>query len=186
MNATTVSATGGATLALAAVLVFWVIGAYNRLVAMRNDIAQAWSKVQLALDQRSATVEPLGLALREPMAAEQGALDTWLAAHAEAAKAATRLQARAVDQQAAQAWVTAEAALAAAASRVLALLDQHAELRQQEQVADLTSRWREAQARLPFARQLFNEAAQAYNDARVVLPTRWVAAGFKLRPAGLI
>ena len=177
---------GAATLVLAAVLVFWVIGAYNRLVAMRNQIAQAWAKVQTALDQRAAAVQPLGLALREPMVAEQGALDTWLAAHAEATRAATSLCARAVDKGAAQAWVTAETSLAAAASRVLALLEQHAELRLQEQVAELTTRWREAQARLPFARQLFNEAAQAYNDALVVFPTRWVAAGFKLRQAGLI
>ena len=180
------SAYGFALLALAAVLVFWVIGAYNRLVAMRNEIAQAWAKVQVALDQRSAAVEPLSQVLREPMAAEQGALDTWLAAHAQAAKAAARLSARAVDEEAAQAWVAAEATLAAAASRVLALLDQQAELRLQEEVADLSTRWREAHARLPFARQLFNEAAQAYNDARVVFPTQWVAAGFKLRPAGLI
>ena len=177
---------GMAMLVLAAVLAFWMIGAYNRLVAMRNEIAQAWAKVQVALDQRGATVEPLGLALREPMAAEHGALDTWLAAHVESTRAATSLSARAVDKEAAQAWVTAEAALAAATSRVLALLDQHAELRAQEQVAELTTRWREAQARLPFARQLFNEAAQAYNDALVVFPTRWVAAGFKLRQAGLI
>jgi LemA protein len=175
-----------AALVIAAVLVFWVIGAYNRLVAMRNDIAQAWGKVQIALDQRAAAADPLVLALREPMAAEQGALDTWQAAHADAAKAALSLSARAVDEAAAQAWVAAESSLAAAASRMLALLDQHADLRLQDPVASLAAGWRDAQARLPFARQLFNEAAQAYNQALDVFPTHWVATGFKLRRAGLI
>lgn len=169
-----------------AVLFFWVIGAYNRLVAMRNEIAQAWTKVQVALDQRAAAAAPLVLAVREPLAAEQGALDTWQAAHAEAAKAALSLSARAVDETAALAWVAAETTLAAAASRMLALLDQHAELKLQEPVAALATSWREAQARLPFARQLFNEAAQAYNQAREVFPTHWVATSFKLRRAGLI
>jgi hypothetical protein len=35
-------------------------------------------------------------------------------------------------------------------------------------------------------RQLFNETAQAYNEAVGLFPTRLVASGFGLRPAGLI
>lgn len=175
-----------ALLMLAAVLLFWVIGAYNRLVSMRNDIAQAWAKVQQALDQRGAAVEPLVAALREPMAAEQGALQTWLAAHAEASRCAAAMAARPVAEPQAQAWVAAEGTLAAAASRVLALLDQHAELRLQDPVAELTASWRDGQARLPFARQLFNEAAGAYNEALQVLPTQVVARGFGLERAGLV
>lgn len=175
-----------AALALAAVLLFWVIGAKNRLVALRNSIADAWAKVQTALDQRGAAVEPLVAALREPMAAEQGALDTWTTAHAEARKAAAALAARPVDESRAQAWVAAESALAAAASRVLALLDQHTELRQQEPVAALAQAWRDGQARLPFARQLYNEAAAVYNDALGVFPTPLVARAFKLGRAGTL
>lgn len=170
----------------AAVLLFWVIGAYNRLVAMRNGIADAWSKLQVALDQRGAAVSPLVAALRAPMAAEQGALDTWSQAHAEADKAARAMAAKPVDESRAQAWLAAESALAAAASRVLALLDQHTELRLQDPVAPLAARWREGQARLPFARQLFNEAAAAYNEALGVFPTQLIAQGFKLGRAGLI
>ena len=147
-------------LALAAVLLFWVIGAKNRLVALRNSIADAWAKVQTALDQRGAAVEPLVAALREPMAAEQGALDTWTTAHAEARKAAAALAARPVDESRAQAWVAAESALAQA--------------------------WRDGQARLPFARQLYNEAAAAYNDALGVFPTPLVARAFKLGRAGTL
>ena len=172
--------------ALGAVLLFWVIGAHNRLVAMRNGIADAWSKVQQALEQRGAAVAPLVAALREPMAAEQGALDSWVAAHADAVKAAAALTARPVDEARAQAWVAAEAGLAAAATRVLALLDQQPELRLQDPVAALAAGWREGQARLPFARQLFNEAAGDYNEALAVFPTQIVASGLRLARAGLI
>ncbi len=175
-----------AALLLAAVLLFWVIGAHNRLVAMRNDIASAWSKVQAALDQRGAAVEPLMAALMEPMAAEQGALHTWAAAHTLARQAAATLAARPVGQAQAQAWVAAEAALAAATSRVLALLGQDANLRGQDSVASPAAQWADGQARLPFARQLFNEAASAYNEALGVFPTRWVARGLGLQAGGLI
>ena len=181
MNSTAV-----ATVVVAAVLLFWVIGAYNRLVAMRNGIADAWAKVQDALTQLGAAVEPLVTALRQAMAAEQGALDTWLASHGEATKAASAMLARPMAEHNAQAWVAAETALAAAASRVLALLDQHGELRRADAVAALATTWHDGQARLPFARQLFNESAQAYNDAIALIPTRWVARGFSLGRAGLI
>ena len=174
------------TLAIFAVLLFWVIGANNRLVSLRNAIASAWSKVQDALSQRASGVQALGALLREPMAAEQGALDTWLAAHAEAAKAAAALGSRPVNEAATQAWVAAESALAAAASRLLALLEQQPDLAQREGFTDALTAWREGQSRLPFARQLFNEAAGTYNDAADQFPTRIVARSFRLGRAGLI
>lgn len=169
-----------------AVLLFWVIGAYNRLVAMRNGIAAAWVKVQDALAQRAAGVDELAQRLREPLAAEQGALDTWLAAHGEAAKAAAALGGKPVSEELALAWVAAESALAAAASRLLALLEQQPELGQDEPVVQAMAAWRDGQSRLPFARQLFNEAAAAYNQAAAQFPTRIVARGFGLARAGLI
>ena len=175
-----------AALLVAAVLLFWVIGAYNRLVAMRNGIADAWGKVQDALAQRGAAVAPLVAALRDAMAAEQGALDTWLAAHVEASKAASAMAGKPIVESNAQAWVTSETALAAAASRVLALLDQHRELRHADPVAALATTWRDGQARLPFARQLFNDAAMRYNEAVGLFPTQWVARGFGLSRAGLL
>ena len=87
-----------AVAALGAVLLFWVIGAYNRLVALRNDIGAAWVRVHETLQLRNAALAPLVGALREPMAAEQGALDTWLAAHADAVKAAASLASKPVSE----------------------------------------------------------------------------------------
>ena len=171
---------------LAAVLLFWVIGAYNRLIAMRNKLAQAWARLQSALDQRGAALQPLVACLRAPMAAEAGALDAWLAAHAQSSQAAAAMTLRPVNEPHAAAWVAAEATLASAAARALALLDQHSELALQEPVTTLAANWRAGQEQLPFARQAFNDLAQAYNDAVGQFPTRWVAHSFTLERAGLI
>ena len=65
----------GLVLALAAVAVFWMVGAYNRLVALRNAVSQAWGRIDDTLRLRAAAAEPLLAALREPLASEQGALD---------------------------------------------------------------------------------------------------------------
>ena len=167
-------------------LVFWVLGAYNRLMALRNAIGQAWARVGDALRQRAAVTQPLVAALREPMAAEHGALDGLLRAHEAAMRAAAQMAMRPVLPAHAQAWVAAEAALAAVAARLLALLDQHPEAQASEPVAGLVATWREAQARLPFARQLFNQETQVYNEAIALIPTCWLARAFRFRPAGLL
>jgi len=174
------------TLLAVAVLVFWIIGAYNRLIALRNGIAEAWARVQAALQQRAGAVQPLLAALQEPMAAEAGALQAFADAHAECQKAGTAMNTRPVDEHHAAAWVAAEARLAAAAARVMALLEQQRELAATDAVATPLAAWREGQAQLPFARQLFNQAATAYNEAEAQFPTHIVARGFRLSRAGAI
>ncbi len=171
-------------LALAAVLVFWAVGAYNRLTALRGAIAAAWAKVDESSRQRGSAADALLAALREPLAAEHGALDAWQAALADAARAAATLGAKPVVPAHAVAWVAAEAALSAAASRVFALLEQQAELRQSEPVAGQVQAWNEASKRLRFARQLFNEAAVPYDEAIATFPTNLLVRAFRFRPAG--
>jgi LemA protein len=173
-----------AMLAAAAVLVLWMVGAYNRLVVLRNVIKQAWAKVDDALHQRAAAAVPLLEALRGPLAAEQGALDRLQAAQHETTRAAAVMAGLPVDEAHASAWVASEAALAAAASRVLALLEYSDDARQAPDVQAQATLWREAQARLVFARQLFNEAAEEYNAAIAQFPTRLLVSMFRFGPAG--
>lgn len=173
-------------LALGALLVFWMVGAYNRLVALRNAIVQAWAKVDEALRQRAAAAEPLLAALREPLAAEQGALDRLQAALAEATRTAAAMGARPVVQDNAVAWVAAEATLAAAASRVFALFEHDATLRALPGVAGPATAWHEASTRLGFARQLFNETAEPYNAALKLFPTSLLVGMFRFGQAGRV
>ena len=133
-----------AALLLAAVLLFWALGAHNRLVAQRNAIAQAWARVMEALRQRATVAQPLVAVLREPLAAEHGALDNLLLTHEAALRAAADMSARPVLPANAQAWVAAEAAVAAAATRLLALLEQHPGVLAEEPVANLVATWNEA------------------------------------------
>lgn len=173
-------------LLLAAVLLFWMVGAYNRLVTLRNGIGQAWAKVDEALKLRTVAAAPLLAALREPLAAEHGALDAAQVALAEAARAAGMMAARPVEEAHATAWLAAENQVSAATTRLFALMEHHPALRQDETVGVSERAWREAQNRLAFARQLFNDAAQVYNAAIVLFPTRLLTPMFRFGPAGRI
>lgn len=173
-----------AVVLVAAVLVFWMLGAYNRLVSLRNAIGTAWQQVDAALAHRAAAVSPLVAALRVSLADEGAALDALLTGHAQVAAAADALRVRPVLAEPAAALVGAEAAMVSASTRVLALLDLHPTLRDGPEVAPHAAALREAQPRLAFARQLFNEAVQAYNDAARQFPTRILVRLYGFGTAG--
>ena len=172
-----------AVLALAAVLVFWMVGAYNRLVALRNAIAAAWAGVAETLNQRGEVVAPLLAALHEPLVAEHGALDALRSSHGLAQAAATEMKAHPLHPAAVAGWRNAESALASAASRVLSLLDQHAELRTTPDVATAVATWHLSESRLVYGCQVFDAAVAAYNEATAQLPTRWLLRLFGFAPA---
>lgn len=173
-----------AALAAAAVLVFWMVGAYNRLVGLRNKVGTAWQQVDEVLLRRGEAVAPLVAALRDGLVGEGAALDALLTAQAQVAAAADALRPRPVIAEAAQALTRADALMAAATARVLALLDLQVELRHAETVAPHAQALREAEPRLAFARQLFNDAVQAYNDAARQWPTRLLTRLFGFGTAG--
>ena len=171
-------------LAVAAVLVFWMVGGYNRLVALRTTIGQAFAQIDELVQRRNAAAIALVSAARPAMVAEQSALDAWLAAQAAARTAADALRARPVVADRAAALQSAEPPLAAATARVMALLDQHPEVLSEATTAAHVATLREIDARLGFARQLFNEAAQAYNDAARQFPTRLLTRLYGFGTAG--
>jgi LemA protein len=173
-------------LVAASVLAFWTLGAYNRLMGLRNGISRAWAKLDEALQQRAQAAHPLLAALQAPLASEAGALQATQSALADAAHAATQMSARPMVASHAQAWVVAEATLASASARLFALLDQHPDARALPAVPANTAQWQDAEQRLKFARQVFNDTAASYNAACVVFPTRLLVRLFKFSPAGLL
>lgn len=168
---------------LAALLVFWALGAHNRLMTLRSAIAAAWAQLDEPMQRRGHAVLSLTEALREPLADEGVALDSLHAAQQACAEAAQALRRRAQDAPRAKALAAAEAALAAALTRVLALLEPQAALRGEPVLASHLAVLHEAAPRMDFARQLYNDAVQAYNEALRQFPTQLLARLFGFAPA---
>jgi LemA protein len=172
-------------LLLAAVLVAsWMVGAYNRLVALRGAIVAAWQELAEGLQGRAEATAALLAVLRAPMAAEQGALDALPVAQGQVSAAAQALGVRPAQAELAAALMAAESALNAAASRVLALQEQHAELRNDPAVAVPLAAWHSCTPRLVFRRQTYNKACADYNEAVALVPTRWLAQLYGFGAAG--
>jgi LemA protein len=175
-------------LGVLAVLLFWFVGAYNRLMRLRNAVGKAWEQFEPALQRRSEAMAIVVEAMREPLAEEAGTLQALQEADTrQRAAAVAATQARATVEEV-SAWVAAEAALASPASRLRALIELHRPLGREglpdPALAGALAAWAETEPRLGFARQAFNDSAQVYNRALTQWPTRLLAGPFGFRLAG--
>lgn len=172
--------------AVAVLLVFWTLGAHNRLVELRNQIIAAWDQVDEPLQRRAAALTPLVTGLRAHFPDEQGALDAVQVALAQVQAGADGLRARPALAPRAAVLATAESALSSALSRLLALVEQRSSLGADATLAPHVAALREATQRLGFARQLFNDAVVAYNAAARQFPTRLLSRLFGFSAAGTL
>ena len=177
-------------LVVLAVLLAWVVGAYNRMVRLRTAIISAWEQIVAALVKRSEAMSAVVAAVREPLASEAATLQALTEADAKqrsAADGVRQARARIADVSL---WVNAEAAVASPASRLRALIELQPALIQESdqgpQLAAALAAWREAEPRILFVRQGFNDAVDRYNTAIHQWPTRLIASPLGFRSAGRI
>ena len=165
-------------LVLVAALVFWLVGAYNRLVRLRGTIARSFVPVHTQLLQRQTLLLELIAAL-EPLLTNAGPrLDALRAACGLSAAACARAKLR----------PGAAAAIASLRSAEDRLGEARAHLPVQSapgtELAALNAQLAAADSTLDFARTLFNAAVTDYNDAVRQFPTVLIVSLFDFRSAG--
>jgi LemA protein len=181
-----VSSAQWAALAFVAVLVFWMLGGYNRLMRLRNRIGEAFTRLDEALARRLQAVPPLAAALQEKLPGEQASLDALLAALAQHEAAVAAARSHVTSPAAMSRLLAAEGELASALLRVQALLDRRGDVASLADVSAPLAAVHEADARITFTRQLFNDAVLAYNDARSLFPTSLLARLYRLDAAAAL
>ncbi len=159
---------------LAAVAVLWALGAYNRLVRLRNAIHGAWAALDDALHRRDELLPPRLAARR---AADPAAADAASAALAALRSAAEAMRARPLEAARGEALSRAEERLHAALAGVIDRVPADPEA---------PDDWHANEQRLAFARQAFNAAVDAYNAALAQFPTRLLRPLFGFAPAAQV
>lgn len=172
--------------AVAAVLLFWAVGAYNRLVSLRNDISRAFVPVDAQIRQRHQLLAQWVDALRPLLEHQPAALDAVTAACGQLQAACDVVRSRPSAARPMASLRLAEETLAEARSRLRSELPAKPEMLAGLGMAALNDQLAAADSTLGFARRQFNEATQNYNDALDQFPT-WVIAGvFRFRGAGTL
>lgn len=160
---------------VAAVLLFWGIGAYNRLMRLRNAIGEAYVQLDQHLSERAEVCTKLVALLRPVLPSEQSTFDALESAQTEAQAAAQAARARPYAADPVGSLAVASAVHAAALARLTSLIEHQPELREQAGVDPLVDELKLIERQRAFSRQVFNQAVAQYNEAAAQFPTRVLA-----------
>ena len=174
------------TLAILALLIFWAVGAYNRLVRLRNAITNAFAQIDVQLKRRHDLIPNLVDVARKYLEHERETLERVTAARNQAIAAADLVRARPGQPGPVKSLGLAEEVLASAMRGFNAVVESYPELKADETLQRLSEELTHTENKVAFARQLFNDATLDYNNAAQQFPANAVAGVFGFREGPML
>ncbi len=161
-------------LAVVAVIAFWGIGIYNRLIGLKNQVANGWRQIDVQLKRRHDLIPNLVNTVKGAMEYERETLTRVMEARAKALAATSPAAAGA-----------AEGELTQALGRLFAVAENYPALKANDNVKLLQEELASTENKIGFARQFYNDVATSYNIARETFPSNIVANSMGFKPAEL-
>jgi len=169
------SATAWIVLGLVAVLAVWAVAVYNRLVQLRNRIANAFGQIDVQLKRRHDLVPNLVEVAKGYLAHEAATLEAVIRARGQAQGAAAAVRAEPASASAMGALAAAEGVLGSSLGRLMVVAEAYPELKADATMQSLSEELTSTENRLGFARQAYNDQALEFNDAAAQFPDLVVA-----------
>jgi LemA protein len=161
-------------LGLAAVLVFWAIAVYNRLIGLRNQTQNGWRQIDVQLKRRHDLIPNLVNTVKGVMEFERETLTRVVDARARAVSATGPADAG-----------RKEGELTQALGRLFALAENYPQLKSNENVKALQEELTSTENKISFARQFYNDIATKFNTAQQTFPSNLMASTFGFKAAEL-
>jgi LemA protein len=159
-------------IAVVAILILWIIGAYNSLVGFRNQVKNAWAQIDVQLKRRYDLIPNLvetvkGYAKHEREVFENVTKARNLAQQASSAGAAERGK--------------LEGELGMALGRLLAVAENYPQLKANENFLALQEALTSTENKISFSRQFYNDSVLKYNNKIQMFPSNTIAGMFNFR-----
>jgi LemA protein len=161
--------------AIAALLLFFFLATFNRLIGLRNGVRNAWSDIDVQLTRRHDLVPNLVEAVKGYMNHERETLDAVTQARSQAMRSGADIATRAV----------AELALSGAVGNLFAVAEKYPTLKASQNFLLLQEQLTSTENRIAFARQHYNELVRRFNTAIAEFPRNLVAGAFGFSAAQL-
>lgn len=152
-------------LAIVAALIVWAIGLYNRLIRLRNDVANGWRQIDVQLKRRHDLIPNLVNTVRGAMEFERDTLTQVMEARARAVAAAGPADA-----------ARKEGELSQALGRLFAVAENYPTLKANDNVKMLQEELTSTENKVGFARQFYNDIATKFNTAQQTFPSNLFAS----------
>jgi LemA protein len=164
------------------IIVLWAIGTYNMMVAMNENVKQAWGQVENTYQRRSDLIPNLVEVVKGYATHERETFTAVTEARSKANQ--TKIDPSNMDAAALQAFQANQGALTSALSRLMVVVEKYPELKANENFKELQAELAGTENRIAVERRKFNLAAQTYNTKLRVFPSSLIASfgGFQARP----
>ena len=174
------------SIAVLAVLIFWSVGAYNRLVRLKNIIANAFGQIDVQLKRRYDLIPNLVEAAKKYLSHERETLEAVITARNQAKSASDTARSRPTNALAVTTLAVAEQALSSSLGQLFALNEAYPELKADATIRELSEELTSTENKVTFARQAFNDAVLDYNNAQGQFPAVLVARLFSFAPSAML
>ena len=173
-------------IAVIAILIFWAVGAYNRLVRLKNVIANAFGQIDVQLKRRYDLIPNLVQAAKKYLSHERETLEAIINARNQAKAASDVVRSRPANALAVTTLAAAEQTLTSSLGRLFALNEAYPELKADQTIRELSEELTSTENKVTFARQAFNDAVLDYNNAQGQFPAVLVAGLFSFAPSAML
>ncbi|MEN3365465.1 MAG: LemA protein [Burkholderiales bacterium] len=173
-------------IAIVLLVLFWGVGAYNRLVSLRNQIKNAFAQIDVQLKRRYDLIPNLVETAKGYMKHEREALEAVIAARNQAVTANAKAAVNPADAGAMQQMAAAEGALTSTLGRMFALSEAYPDLKANQNMMQLTEELTSTENRIAFARQAYNDGVMDYNTSIEQFPVSIIAGVFAFKGAEML
>lgn len=164
----------------------WAVMVYNRLVELRNRIANAFGQIDVQLKRRYDLIPNLVEVARGYMQHEAATLEAVIKARGQAQGAAATARAAPTNPGAVGALAAAEGVLGGSLGRLMVVAEAYPELKADATMKSLSEELASTENRVGFARQAFNDQVLDFNTAAEQFPALIVARLAGFAPASML
>lgn len=160
----------GGLVAVAVVLVIWLIAMYNSLVGLRNRVKNAWSQIDVQLKRRHDLIPNLVETAKGYMTHENQTLEN-----------ITKARNLAQNANGPAEQGKAEAGLSQAMSNFFVVVENYPDLKANENFLKLQEELTSTENKIGFARQFYNDETMQFNNKIEMFPSNIIAGMFNFK-----
>lgn len=149
----------------------WVIGAFNRLVTLRNRTDESWSDIDVQLKRRYDLIPNLVATVKGYATHEREAFEN-----------VTKARAAALSAQGPQAKGEADNILSGTLKSLFAIAEAYPDLKANQNFLRLQDELADTENKIQAARRFYNANVRDFNTAQQTFPTNLLASGFGFKP----
>ena len=148
----------------------WLIGMYNGLVRLKNQLKNAWAQIDVQLKRRHDLIPNLVETVKGYAGHEKTTLQNVVEARTKA-----------VSAQGVEAQAQAEGELSSALGRLMVVVEQYPDLKANQNFLALQEELTSTENRISFSRQHYNDSVMTYNTRTQSFPVNIIAGMFSFK-----